>query len=130
MINLSRYWKIIRRIWSLVGGDVTSTKACSIVAQKHHTKLAHVEAGIRSAIDKPDMKSQISYRCDHQLFFYDSDCESNYARVGTGEPDFFCGNTMIDTCLDSPRIRKPPLWMSFPNRQAIHRDDFTPSGKC
>ena len=32
----------------LVVGDVTSTMACAIVAQKSHTKVAHVEAGIRS----------------------------------------------------------------------------------
>ena len=32
----------------LVVGDVTSTMACSIVAQKMHVKVAHVEAGIRS----------------------------------------------------------------------------------
>ena len=32
----------------IVVGDVTSTMACSIVAQKLHVKVAHVEAGIRS----------------------------------------------------------------------------------
>src|SRR5690554_3979511 len=32
----------------LVVGDVTSTMACAITAQKLHTKVAHVEAGIRS----------------------------------------------------------------------------------
>src|SRR3546814_20619921 len=32
----------------LVVGDVTSTLACSIVAKKLHTRVAHVEAGIRS----------------------------------------------------------------------------------
>ena len=32
----------------LVVGDVTSTMACSIVAKKLNTKVAHVEAGIRS----------------------------------------------------------------------------------
>ena len=32
----------------LVVGDVTSTMACSIVAQKLGIKVAHVEAGIRS----------------------------------------------------------------------------------
>ena len=32
----------------LVVGDVTSTMACSIVAQKLHVPVAHVEAGIRS----------------------------------------------------------------------------------
>lgn len=32
----------------MVVGDVTSTMACSIVAKKLHTKVAHVEAGIRS----------------------------------------------------------------------------------
>ena len=32
----------------IVVGDVTSTMACAIVAQKLHTKVAHVEGGIRS----------------------------------------------------------------------------------
>ena len=32
----------------LVVGDVTSTMACAIVAQKLHIPVAHVEAGIRS----------------------------------------------------------------------------------
>ena len=32
----------------LVVGDVTSTMACALVAQKLHTKVAHVEGGIRS----------------------------------------------------------------------------------
>ncbi len=32
----------------LVVGDVTSTMACAIVVQKLHTKVAHVEGGIRS----------------------------------------------------------------------------------
>lgn len=32
----------------LVVGDVTSTMACAIVTQKLHTKVAHVEGGIRS----------------------------------------------------------------------------------
>src|SRR5690606_30534113 len=33
----------------LVVGDVTSTMACAITSQKMQTKVAHVEAGIRSA---------------------------------------------------------------------------------
>ena len=32
----------------IVVGDVTSTMACSIVAKKLNTKVAHVEAGISS----------------------------------------------------------------------------------
>ena len=32
----------------IVVGDVTSTMACSIVAKKMNTKVAHVKAGIRS----------------------------------------------------------------------------------
>ncbi|MBS1689161.1 MAG: UDP-N-acetylglucosamine 2-epimerase, partial [Bacteroidetes bacterium] len=32
----------------IVVGDVTSTMACSIVAKKLNTKVAHIEAGIRS----------------------------------------------------------------------------------
>lgn len=34
--------------FTLVVGDVTSTMACAITAQKMHVKVIHVEAGIRS----------------------------------------------------------------------------------
>ena len=41
----------------VVVGDVTSTMACSIVAKKLNTKVAHVEAGIRSYDLKMPRKS-------------------------------------------------------------------------
>ncbi|HAG75459.1 MAG TPA: UDP-N-acetylglucosamine 2-epimerase (non-hydrolyzing), partial [Thauera sp.] len=46
-----RYEKLLLEAPSdlcLVVGDVTSTMACAITAQKLHIKVAHVEAGIRS----------------------------------------------------------------------------------
>jgi UDP-N-acetylglucosamine 2-epimerase (non-hydrolysing) len=41
----------------LVVGDVTSTMACAIAAQKLHVKVAHVEGGIRSGTGACPKKS-------------------------------------------------------------------------
>jgi len=49
----------------MVVGDVTSTMACSIVAKKMNTKVAHVEAGIRSWDLTLD-----GNRCPGRLLFY------------------------------------------------------------
>ncbi len=48
---MTRYERLLQEQRSdlcLVVGDVTSTMACAIVAQKLHVPVAHVEAGIRS----------------------------------------------------------------------------------
>ena len=48
MIGYEKLLLIERTDLCLVVGDVTSTMACSIVAQKLNVHVAHVEAGIRS----------------------------------------------------------------------------------
>ena len=48
MIRFEKYLNDNPTDLVLVVGDVTSTMACAITAQKNHTKVAHVEAGIRS----------------------------------------------------------------------------------
>ena len=48
---MTRYERLLLEhpaTWCLVVGDVTSTMACAITAQKLHVPVAHVEAGIRS----------------------------------------------------------------------------------
>ncbi len=54
----------------IVVGDVTSTMACSIVAKKLNTKVAHVEAGIRSYdLKMPEEINRMVTDCLADYFF-------------------------------------------------------------
>lgn len=98
----------------LVVGDVTSTMACAITAQKLHTKVAHVEAGIRS--DDWSMPEEINRLVTDSItnyFFTTSEVANNNLRkTGISEEQiFFVGNTMIDTLLKNrENFKKPEIW--------------------
>jgi UDP-N-acetylglucosamine 2-epimerase (non-hydrolysing) len=98
----------------LVVGDVTSTMACAIAAQKLHIPVAHVEAGIRSADwTMPEEINRMVTDSITNWFFTTSETASdNLRRAGVGdERIFFVGNTMIDTLLGNmERLRPPPFW--------------------
>ncbi len=98
----------------LVVGDVTSTMACAIVAQKLHTKVAHVEGGIRSGDwTMPEEINRLVTDSITNYFFTTSEiANKNLKASGVGEERiFFVGNTMIDTLLKQrPRFQKPPIW--------------------
>jgi UDP-N-acetylglucosamine 2-epimerase (non-hydrolysing) len=95
----------------LVVGDVTSTMACVIVAQKLHVPVAHVEAGIRSGDwSMPEEINRMVTDAITNWFFTTSEVAgANLRRAGVGdERIFFVGNTMIDTLLSNlPRLQKP-----------------------
>lgn len=95
----------------LVVGDVTSTMACSIVAKKLNTRVAHVEAGIRSwDLTMPEEINRMVTDCLADYFFTTSEIANNNLRsFGVNEERiFFVGNVMIDTLLKNiPRFRKP-----------------------
>lgn len=98
----------------VVVGDVTSTMACSIVAKKLKTKVAHVEAGIRSFdLSMPEEINRMVTDSITDYFFTTSDfANKNLKRNGI--PDnriFFVGNVMIDTLLTNlPRLQKPDFF--------------------
>lgn len=98
----------------MVVGDVTSTMACSIVAKKLNTKVAHVEGGIRSGdITMPEEVNRIVTDSITDYFFTTSEvANSNLRKQGVREEQiFFVGNTMIDTLLkQEPGFRAPALW--------------------
>lgn len=98
----------------LVVGDVTSTMACAITAQKMHVKVAHVEAGIRSGDwTMPEEINRMVTDSITNYFFTTSKIANNNLRKSSIEDDriFFVGNTMIDTLLKNrPRFKKPPIW--------------------
>lgn len=98
----------------LVVGDVTSTMACAITAQKLHTKVAHVEAGIRSGDwTMPEEINRLVTDSITNYFFTTSEvANENLKKSGIEDARiFFVGNTMIDTLLkQQPRFTKPALW--------------------
>jgi UDP-N-acetylglucosamine 2-epimerase (non-hydrolysing) len=98
----------------LVVGDVTSTMACAIVAQKLHTKVAHVEGGIRS--NDWSMPEEINRLVTDAItdYFFTTSEVANQNLLKSGVPDskiYFVGNTMIDTLLkQKPNFKKPQIW--------------------
>jgi UDP-N-acetylglucosamine 2-epimerase (non-hydrolysing) len=98
----------------LVVGDVTSTMACAIAAQKLCVPVAHVEAGIRSGDwTMPEEINRMVTDSITNLFFTTSEvANQNLRRSGVPEDRIhFVGNTMIDTLLSNQhRFTKPPFW--------------------
>ena len=101
----------------MVVGDVTSTMACSITAKKLHTKVAHVEAGIRSFdLSMPEEINRMVTDSITDYFFTTTEWAGENLKKA-GIPDeriFFVGNVMIDTLLaNMPRFKKPALWNDY-----------------
>ncbi|MBU1962844.1 MAG: UDP-N-acetylglucosamine 2-epimerase (non-hydrolyzing) [Gammaproteobacteria bacterium] len=98
----------------LVVGDVTSTMACAIAAQKLCIPVAHVEGGIRSGDwTMPEEINRMVTDAITNWFFTTSEvANANLRRAGVGEERiFFVGNTMIDTLLTNlPRLQKPAFF--------------------
>jgi UDP-N-acetylglucosamine 2-epimerase (non-hydrolysing) len=109
----------------IVVGDVTSTMACSIVAKKLNTKVAHVEAGIRSF--DLSMPEEINRMVTDSItdYFFTTSATANNNLKHLGIPDeriFFVGNVMIDTLmLNLPRLTKPKIWdeLDLQNRNYV-----------
>jgi len=118
MIGYEKILNIEKPDICIVVGDVTSTMACSICAQKGWVKVAHVEAGIRSWDWKmPEEINRIVTDSLTDYFFTTTELASNNL-LKSGIPDdriFFVGNTMIDTLLKyRSRFKKPTFWDSLP----------------
>ena len=98
----------------MVVGDVTSTMACSIVAKKLNTKVAHVEAGIRSFdLTMPEEINRMVTDALADYFFTTTElANENLRKSGVhDEKIFFVGNVMIDTLLaNRHRFKKPSVW--------------------
>jgi UDP-N-acetylglucosamine 2-epimerase (non-hydrolysing) len=98
----------------LVVGDVTSTMACSIAAQKLGVKVAHVEGGIRSGdwTMPEEINRMVTDAITNWFFTTSAIANSNLKKSGvTDDRIFFVGNTMIDTLLSNmDRLRQPVFW--------------------
>jgi UDP-N-acetylglucosamine 2-epimerase (non-hydrolysing) len=112
-----RYEKLLleqRSDLCVVVGDVTSTMACAIVAQKLGVTVAHVEGGIRSGDwSMPEEINRMATDAVTNYFFTTSEVANQNLRNSGVADDriFFVGNTMIDTLLaNMDRLRPPPTW--------------------
>ncbi len=109
----------------MVVGDVTSTMACSIVAKKLNTRIAHVEAGIRSFdLTMPEEINRMVTDTLTDYFFTTTELAGNNLRKNgiTDDKIFFVGNVMIDTLLSNRhRFQKPQIWdeLSLEHRNYI-----------
>jgi len=98
----------------LVVGDVTSTMACAIAAQKLQVPVAHVEAGIRSGDwGMPEEINRMVTDAITNWFFTTSEiANANLRKAGVeDERIFFVGNTMIDTLLGNMERLRPPSFV-------------------
>jgi len=98
----------------LVVGDVTSTMACAIAAQKLRVPVAHVEAGIRSGdwTMPEEINRMVTDAITNWFFTTSAWAGENLRKAGVAdERIFFVGNTMIDTLLANlDRLRAPAFW--------------------
>ena len=101
----------------LVLGDVNSTMACAIVAQKLGIPVAHVEAGIRSGDwAMPEEINRLVTDAITNWFFTTSEtANENLRRSGVDTNRIiFVGNTMIDTLLKNlGRLRPPSFFLDL-----------------
>lgn len=114
MVNFEKYLLQNPTDLVLVVGDVNSTMACAIVAQKCNIKVAHVEGGIRS--NDWSMVEEINRLVTDSItnyFFTTSElANQNLLKSGVSSDNiFWVGNTMIDTLLKNEnRFIKPAFY--------------------
>jgi UDP-N-acetylglucosamine 2-epimerase (non-hydrolysing) len=98
----------------IVVGDVTSSMACSIVAKKLNTKVAHVEAGIRSYdLTMPEEINRMVTDSITDYFFTTTTWASNNLlnSGADGNHVFLVGNVMIDTLMaNKDKFIRPAIW--------------------
>lgn len=88
--------------WVVVVGDVNSTLACSLVCSKLGTRVAHVEAGLRSwdRTMPEEINRLLTDQISDLLFTHSPEAEPNLLREGIpAEKIHFVGNVMIDTLI-------------------------------
>jgi len=114
MVGFEKELKEIPTDLVLVVGDVTSTMACTIVAKKAGTKVAHIEAGIRSG--DLNMPEEINRMVTDSItdYFYTTSENASEKLIQLGNPEeniFFVGNVMIDTLQKNlSKLIQPKAW--------------------
>jgi UDP-N-acetylglucosamine 2-epimerase (non-hydrolysing) len=95
--------------WVVVVGDVNSTMACTLVCAKMGTRVAHIEAGLRS-FDRTmpeEINRLVTDALADLLLTPSEDADENLRREGVdGKKIKLVGNIMIDSLVDNlPKAR-------------------------
>lgn len=115
---MTKYEELLQRSPSalcLVVGDVTSTMATAITAQKLWIPVAHVEAGIRSGDWRmpEEINRLVTDSITNWFFTTSARADANLREAGvTSDRIFFVGNTMIDTLLANMDRLRPPVFVA------------------
>jgi UDP-N-acetylglucosamine 2-epimerase (non-hydrolysing) len=91
----------------VVVGDVNSTLACSLAAQKCGVKVAHVEAGLRSfdSAMPEEINRIVTDQVSDFLLTSCMDANENLVREGVARSKIkFVGNVMIDTLMKAKTV--------------------------
>jgi len=87
------------------------------VAQKLHTKVGHIEGGIRSGdwMMPEEINRLVTDSITNYFFTTSEQANDNLSKAGINkERIFFVGNTMIDTLLKQmPHLKRPKFFDSF-----------------
>lgn len=128
---MTRYEKLLQVLPSkmcLVVGDVTSTMACAITAQKLNIPVAHVEAGIRSGdwTMPEEINRMVTDAITNWFFTTSKTANQNLRHAGIEDNRvFFVGNTMIDTLLANlPKLQQPDFWDELWNGQKLQPGEY------
>jgi UDP-N-acetylglucosamine 2-epimerase (non-hydrolysing) len=125
MVAFEQYLLREKPDWVVVVGDVNSTIGCALTATKLGTKVAHVEAGLRS-FDRSmpeEINRKLTDAISDALFVTEESGVRNLRAEGvTPERMFVVGNVMIDTLLrnkakiDGPDFAPSPAVKAFCDR--------------
>ncbi len=98
----------------IVVGDVNSTIACALTAQKLHIRVAHVEAGLRS-FDRhmpEEINRVLTDSISDYLFVTEESGMTNLKNEGVDKKKiFFVGNCMIDSLVNILSLAKPSIML-------------------
>ncbi|HRN78744.1 MAG TPA: UDP-N-acetylglucosamine 2-epimerase (non-hydrolyzing) [Ferruginibacter sp.] len=100
MIEMEKLLQEIRPNLLMVVGDVNSTLAAAIVANKMNIKLLHLESGLRSFDDEmpEEWNRVLTDRLSKSLFVTEQSGVNNLLQEGKKAEDIYLvGNTMIDS---------------------------------
>jgi UDP-N-acetylglucosamine 2-epimerase (non-hydrolysing) len=111
MIAFEKVLEAEKPDWVVVVGDINATLACSVTAKKMHTKVCHIEAGLRSGDERmpEEINRLVTDRLSDLLLTPDTLSSENLRKEGVIEDKIkFVGNIMIDT-LESNRNKAQKL---------------------
>lgn len=119
MIELEPVFERFAPDWIVVYGDVNSTLAAALVAQKRGMKVAHVEAGVRS-FDRSmpeEMNRVLTDQLAEVCLTPGASADANLRREGVPDARIRCvGNVMVDTLL---ALRPAAAALDMPGRVGV-----------